>query len=78
MHSVHADLQVCVCGHADQLAEVHVQLQLDFLLVFALVSLLNGWIACVHTIECMFLHPLHAINNSSHLVYSLPNIGMDL
>ena len=42
MHSVHVDLQVCATGHVHQLAEVHVQLQLDLLLVFALVSVLNG------------------------------------
>ena len=42
MHSVRADLQVCAGGHAHQLAKVLVQLQLDLLLVFTLVSVLNG------------------------------------
>ena len=46
MDSVHANLQVCACGDAHQLSEVHVQLQLDLLLVFALVSVLNG-LACM-------------------------------
>ena len=49
MHSVHANLQLCVGGHAHQLAEVHVRLQLKLLLVFALVSVLNGLdFMCVH------------------------------
>ena len=32
MHSVYVDLQVCTGGHAQQLAEVHVQIPLDLLL----------------------------------------------
>jgi len=47
MHSVRADLQVCSNGHVHQLAKVHVHLQLDLLLVFALVSVLNG-LDCMH------------------------------
>ena len=43
MHSVFADLQLCASDHAHQLVEVHVQLQSDFLLAFALVSVPNGW-----------------------------------
>ena len=58
MHSVCADLQVCVGGNALQLAEVHVQLQLDLLLVFALVSLLNG---------LDFMH----VHNDMHVAESL-------
>ena len=42
MYSVCADFRVCVGGHAHQLAEVHVQPQLDLILVFTLVSVLNG------------------------------------
>jgi len=42
MHGVCPDLQICACGHAHQLARVHVQPQLDLLLFFALVSVLNG------------------------------------
>jgi len=58
MHSVYIDIQVYVGGHAHQLAEVHVQLQLDLLLVFALVSVLNG------------LDYMHA-HNDMHVVESL-------
>ena len=54
MHSVRVDLLVCAGGHAHQLAEVHVQPQLDLLLVFALVSVLNG-------LDCMCaLNDMHA------------------
>ena len=49
MHSVCANIQVCVGGHAHQPVEVHVQLQLDLLLLFALVSVLNG-------LDCMHVH----------------------
>jgi len=42
MHSVCVDLQVCAGGHVHQLAKVPIWLQLDLLLVFALVSVLNG------------------------------------
>lgn len=41
MHSVHANLQVCVGGHVYQFVEVHVQPELDLLFIFALVSVLN-------------------------------------
>ena len=58
MHSVRADIQVCVGGHVHQLVEVHVQPQLDLLLVFALVSVLNG-------LDCMHAH------NHMHVVESL-------
>ena len=40
MHNVCANIQLCVGGHAHQLAKVHVQPQLDLLLFFTLV--LNG------------------------------------
>ena len=54
MHSFFAELQVCAGDHAHQLAEVHVQLQLDLLLIFALVSVLNG-------LDCMCVHnDMHA------------------
>ena len=54
MHSVCYDLQVCAGGHARQLAEVHVQPQLDLLLVSALMSVLNG-------LDCMrVLNDMHA------------------
>lgn len=43
MHSVYTTLQACVGGHPHQLVEAHVQLQSNFLLVFTLVSLVNGW-----------------------------------
>ena len=49
MHNVRANMQVFAGGHAHQLAEVHVQLQLDLLLVFDLVSVLNG-------LDCMHAH----------------------
>ena len=52
MHCVHVDLQVCVGGHAHQLAEVDVQPQLDLLLLFALVSFLNG-LDCMHVLNDM-------------------------
>ena len=52
MHSVHVDLQVCAGGHAHQLAEGHVQPQLDLLLVFALVSVLNG-LDCMRALNDM-------------------------
>ena len=58
MHSVHANLQVCASGHAHQLAEVLVWLQMDLLLVFPLVSALNG-------LDCMRAH------NDMHVVESL-------
>jgi len=58
MHSVCADIQVCVGGPAHQLAEVHVHPQLDLLLVFALVSVLN------------VLDYMHVLNNM-HDVESL-------
>ena len=49
MHSVCVDLQVCVGGHARQISKVHFQPQLDLLLVFTLVSVLNGLDRmCVH------------------------------
>jgi len=47
MHSFHADIQVCAGDHAHQHDKVHVQLQLDFVLVFALVNVLNG-LGCMH------------------------------
>ena len=57
MHSVDVDLQVCAGGHAHQLAEVHVQLQLDLLLVFALVSVLN-------VLDCMcVLNDMHDVES---------------
>lgn len=59
MHSVCVDLQVCASGHAHQLVEVHVQLQLDLLLVFTLVGVLN-------VLDCMCVH------NDMHVVESLP------
>ena len=75
MHSVCVDLQVCVGGHAHQLVEVHVQLQLGLLLVFALVSLLNGFDSMrVHN----DMNPLHMIKNTSHHVCSAPTTGIDL
>ncbi len=58
MHSFRVDLQVCVGGHAHQHAEVHVHLQLELLLVFTLVSVMNG------------LDYMHAHNNM-HAVESL-------
>ena len=57
MHSVRADLQVCVGGHAHQLAEVHVQLQLDLLLIFTSASVLNR-------LDCMHVHTdMHAVES---------------
>ena len=54
MHSFYVDLQVCVGGHAHQLVEMHVQPQLDLLLVFASVNVLNG-------LDCMrVLNDMHA------------------
>jgi len=76
MNNVCADLQVCAGGHAHQLAEVHVQPQLDLLLVFTLVSVLNGLcIACVCSMTCMLLNPLHAINYTTHHVCSVSAVG---
>jgi len=77
MHSVHVDLQVCVGGHAHQLTEVHVQPQLDLLPIFTLVSVLMGWIACVRSMTCMLLNPLHVINNTSHHVCSMSDARID-
>jgi len=37
-----------------------------------------GWIACMHTMTCMMLNPLHAINHTAHHVCSLLATGMDL
>ena len=37
-----------------------------------------GWIACVRSMTCMLLNPLHAINNTAHHVYSLSAARMDL
>jgi len=37
-----------------------------------------GWIACVRTMTCILLNPLHAINNTSHHVCSMPTVGMDI
>ena len=64
MHSVHADFEVCVGGHVHQLAEVHVQPQLDLLLVLILVSVLNGLdrmrvLNDMHAIECLACYPKH-------------------
>ena len=58
MYSVHADLQVYSGGHAHQLVEAPIRLQLDLLLFFALVSVLNG-------LDCMHAH------NDMHVVESL-------
>ena len=66
---------MCVGGHAHQLSKVHVQLHLDLLLVFALVSVLNG-------LDRMWVHndmnPLHAINKNFHHVYSVLAFRIDL
>ena len=43
MHNACVDLQVCVGDHAHQLVKIHAQLQSDWLLVFASVSVPNGW-----------------------------------
>ena len=43
MHSVCADIQECASGRAHQLVKIHVQLQLDLLLVFSSLSVPNGW-----------------------------------
>ena len=58
MHSVRDDIQVCAASHAHQLTKVHVQLQLDLLLVFTFVSVLNE-------LDCMCVH------NDMHVVESL-------
>ena len=58
MHSVCSHLQVCFGGHVHQLVEVHVQLQLDLLLVLALGSVLNG-LDCVH--EHNGIHAVEAL-----------------
>jgi len=49
MHSICANLQVCVGDHVHQLVEIHVYLQSDLLLIFASVSVPNGW-------DCMGVH----------------------
>ena len=77
MHSVYDDLQVCTGGHAHQLYEVHVQPQLDLLLVFTLVSVLNGLTACMRSTTCMFMDPLHVINNIAHHVCFVSAVGID-
>ena len=54
MHSVYADLQVCAGDHVNQIAKVPIQLQLELLCVFALVSVLNG-------LDYMYVHiDMHA------------------
>ena len=57
MQNFCVDLQVCVGGHAYQLAEVHVQPQLDLLLVFTFLSVLNG-------LDCMcVLNDMHVVGS---------------
>ena len=36
-----------------------------------------GWIECMHWMTCMWLDPLHAINNIAHHVCSMLATGMD-
>jgi len=43
MHSVYDDIQVCAGDDVHQLVEIHVQLQLDLLLVFTSMIVPNGW-----------------------------------
>jgi len=57
MHGGCVDLQVCVGGHVYQLAEVHVQPQLDLLFVFALVRVLNG-LDCMRSITLLAMFAL--------------------
>lgn len=71
MHSVRVDLQVCASGHAHQLAEVHVQPRLEFLVVFAFLSVLNG-LNCMHVLRNMHAAESLAWNQqqcSSCLIY---------
>jgi len=77
MHSFRANLQVCVGGHAHQLVKVHVHPQLDLLLVFALVSVLNG-LDCMLALNDMHVaRSLHAINNTAHHVFFVSTVGID-
>lgn len=70
MHSVCVDLQVCVGGYAHQLVKVHVHLQLDLVLVFTLVSVPMGGMACVHITKSMLLNT-RACNHHQHSPYLL-------
>ena len=36
-----------------------------------------GWIACVRSMTCMLLDPLHVINNIAHHICSVSAVGMD-